>query len=141
MVEGVGGRGRPKCSIVTEKAGLGEVPHPRGEDLHSFWVYRLDRWWLKKGAVCKMGDTLSGNECDMSVSLNGRNICIEIVVSMLVYENIERHLSVYDEMYVLCLDDKKRMEVKSGISELSDDLRGRIKVELTGDYFVRLYVE
>ena len=65
-------------------------------------------------------------------------IGVEIVVTGIEIDNIPCHLSYYDRILVLCLDDRKRRTVEKQISKLSDELKTRIEVGLTKVYFTSL---
>ena len=73
----------------------------------------MSEFFRKKGADVKIGDTLSGNECDLSILLDGKKIGGEVVISGLVVDNLTKYLSTgyFDEMLVLCIDPKKQKEM------------------------------
>ena len=139
-VLGTGKQGRAQCDMVTEKANMRKAPHPRGGLLHSWWCYRVGEFYEKKGADVKVGDTISGNECDLGVKLNGRRIGVEVVVSGLVVDNLEKFIAgdYYDEMLVLTIDLEKMKEMEKLITVLSDETRKRVKIQLLRGYYFTL---
>ena len=139
-VSGTGKSGKHQCDLVTEKAGLGKVKKLRGGYLHAWWCYRLAEFFKKEGAAVKVGDTISGNECDIGVSMDGKRIGVEIVVSGLVIDNLARYISkgYYGEVLVLCIGVEKKKEMVRLIEGLGDDVKEKIKIELLKDYFIEL---
>ncbi|MFC1718154.1 ATP-binding protein, partial [Candidatus Poribacteria bacterium] len=109
-VSGTGKSGKHQCDVVTEKAGLGKVQKPRGGYLHAWWCYRICEFFRHKSAEVKVGDTISGNECDIGISMDGKRIGVEVVVSGLVVDNLTRYISkgYYHEVLVLCINDEKK---------------------------------
>jgi len=139
-ISGSGKPGKPQCDIHTDKAQLGNVHKPRGNFEHAFWAYRVSYFFGQKGGKTKIGDTLSGNEVDIEVELDNIRIGVEIVISTLVIENLGKFISkcYFDEMLVLCIDDKKKGEMKKAIGKLDDNIREKVKVELLKDYFISI---
>lgn len=103
IVLGTGKSGRAMCDAVTGKGGFTKAKKPRGDYLHAWWCYRLAVFFRKKGADVKIADTLSGNECDLSILLDGKRIGGEVVISGLVVDNLTKFLSTgyFDEMLVV----------------------------------------
>jgi hypothetical protein len=139
-VLGTGKSGKAMCDLPTEKAQLGKVYKPRGDLLHSFWCHRVSFLFQEKGAKTKIGDTDSGNEVDIDVTIDSKRIGVEIVVSGLVVENITKFILMgyFDEMLILCIDDKKREAMEKSIKGLSDDIRKKVSIGLLKDHFVVL---
>jgi len=135
-VTGTGKSGRPQCDIVTEKAGMGAVEHPRGGNIHSWWCYRVGCFFRDKGAEVKIGDTESGNEIDISV-FDGKNIGIEIVITGLVADNLPKHLSYFDRVLILCAKEKKK-EMEKLVGGLGLDVQNKVEIGLLKDYFISL---
>ena len=136
-VPGTGRSGRPQCDVVTEKANMGMVKKPRGDNEHACWCYRTGEFFRKKGGKIKIGDTVSGHEVDVSVEIGSKFIGLEIVISTLVVDNLRVNLSCYDEMLILCVDEKMKKKVTKQIEDL-DDIRDRITVRLLKEYFIAL---
>lgn len=139
-IEGIGRQGNYQCDIVTEKANLGKVAKPRGGYLHAWWCYRASAFFKSKGADVKIGDTSSGNECDLGIALDNRRIGAEVVISGLVVDNLARYISSghYGEVVIMCIDPNKRNEMIRLTRKLSNDVRSRIKIELLKEYYVAL---
>lgn len=139
-VSGTGKPGRYQCDVVTEKAELGKVPKPRGGYSHGFWCYRIAESFRKQGAEVKIGDTFSGNECDIGVNLDGKRIGVEVVISGLVVDNLGKYISTgyFDEMVIVCISSDKQKEMEKLIGGLSDDVQEKVRVELAKEYFVSL---
>ena len=128
-VLGTGKSGKSQCDIVTEK--VRKVYKPRGGNLHGFWCYRVGEYFERQGEKVILGDTLTGAEIDLSAGKLG----IEIVVNTLVIENLERHLKLFEEILILCIDKKKKREIEKQIGNL---ILKPIRVELLKDYFIPL---
>ena len=139
-IAGIGRSGKHQCDIVKETAGLGKVAKPRGGYLHAWWCHRVSIFFRNKGAEVKIGDTSSGNECDLGIVLDGKRLGAEIVISGLVVDNLTRYISSghYDEVLVLCIDSKKREEVIRLTRSLSNDVRSKIKIQLLKGYYIAL---
>jgi hypothetical protein len=129
-VLGTGRSGKMQCDVVTEKAGI-SVSNPRGGNLHSFWCHRVGEYFKGQGEKVILGDTVSGNEIDLSAGKLG----IEIVVNTLVIENLERHLRIFDEILILCIDNKKKREIEKKIADL---ILKPIRVDLLKNFFITL---
>ena len=69
-VLGTGRSGKMQCDVVTEKTGMGNVKHPRGDLLHSFWIYRVAENFRRQGAKVKIAETISGHEVDIGVEID-----------------------------------------------------------------------
>lgn len=128
-VLGTGKSGKSQCDIVTEK--VGKVYKPRGGNLHGFWCYRLGEYYKRQGEKVILGDTLDGAEIDLSAGKLG----IEVVVNTLVIENLERHLRLFEEILILCIDKKKKREIEK---EIADLILKPVRVELLKEYFIPL---
>ncbi len=139
-VVGTGKSGKSLCDVTTGKGGFSKVKKPRGDHLHGWWCYRLAAFFRKKGAEVKIGDTLSGNECDLSILLDGKKIGGEVVISGLVVDNLTKYLSTgyFDEMLVLCIDPKKQKEMVKQIEKLGEEIKAQIKVQLLKGYFISI---
>lgn len=140
-VKGTGKQGRSQCDVPTEKArditGKPSPYKPRGSLLHGFWVHRVCEHFRREGGEVKPGDTGGGYECGLGVSIGGKRIGVEMVIKKLMLENLPRLLeSYYDEMLVLCIDEKNRARLEKKITELG--FGGKVSVDLLKDYFVSL---
>ena len=132
-----GKSGRPQCDILTEKAGMGSVEHPRGGNLHSWWCYRVGCFFRDKGDEVKLGSSESGNEIDIGILMDGQNLGIEIVITGLVADNLPKHLSHFDRVLILCAKEKKK-EMEKLVGGLSPDVQMKVEVGLLKDYFIPL---
>lgn len=139
-VTGTGKSGKHQSDVVTEKAGMGKIQKPRGGYLHAWWCYRIAEFFRKEGTTVKVGDTISGNELDVGVSMDGKRIGVEIVVSGLVIENLVRYISkgYYGEVLVLCIDVGKKKEMVRLVESLESDVKEKVKVQLLKGYFIEL---
>lgn len=139
-VSGTGRSGRTQCDVVREAAQMGKVSKPRGGNLHSFWCYRAGEFYREKGAEVNIGDTLSGNECDIGVTIDGKRIGVEVVIWSLVVDNLVKYISTgyFDEMIIVCIDDNKQKEMENLISKLDDDIQKKVRIMLTKEYFISL---
>ena len=130
-VLGTGRSGKAQCEVITEKAGMGMAKKPRGGDPHAFWCYRIGEFYKRKGTEVRIGDTSSGNEMDVSAGRLG----VEVVLNTFVADNLKQHLSYYEEVLILCIDDKKKREVERQIGNV---ILKRIQVDLLKNYFISL---
>lgn len=131
VVTGMGKSGRSQFDIVTAKGQMGKVYKPRGGHLHAFWCYRVGEYFKRKGEKIRFGDTSSGNEIDLSAGKLG----VEVVLNTFVADNLKQHLSYYEEVLILCIDDKKKREVQR---QLGNVILKRIQVDLLKNYFISL---
>ena len=63
---------------------------------------------------------------------------VEIAVTGIVIDNIQRNLEYYDKLLVLCIDDKIRKKIDKQIKGFSEDIQAKVKVELLKEYFISL---
>jgi len=137
-VVGTGRQGKPQSDVVTEKAGMGKAEKPRGDNPHGFWCYRVSSSLKQKGTEVRIGDTLSGNELDVTAKIDGRLIGIEIVLTSLAVENIPNHLKYCEELLILVPDERRQKQTEKLIEGLSGDFREKVRVDLLKNYFITL---
>jgi hypothetical protein len=65
-------------------------------------------------------------------------IGVEIAVTGIVIDNIPINLEYYDELLVLCIDDKIRKKIDKQIKDFSEDIQAKVKVQLLKEYFISL---
>lgn len=137
-IVGTGRSGKCQCDIPTEKANMDKVYKPRGDNTHGWWCFRVCEYYGQKGGKVKIADTVSGNEVDIEVSINGKRIGVEIVISTLVFDNLEKFIlkGYFDEMQILCINVKKMDDIVKGIKNLREDVKEKVSVGLLKDYFV-----
>ena len=56
-------------------------------------------------------------------------------MNTLVIDNLERHLKLFGEILILCIDNKKKREIEKKIADL---ILKPIRVELLKEYFISL---
>ena len=137
-VTNTGRSGRAQCDVVTDKAGVGKVKHPRGNHLHSFWITRVSEGYLRKGAKAEIGQTVSGHEVDCGVEIEDKKLGIEVVITGLVVENLPKNLEYYDKMLILCVDNAMKKKITKQIAGLDEEIRKRVTIDLLKKYFIPL---
>jgi len=63
---------------------------------------------------------------------------VEIAITGIVVDNIPKNLEYYDQILVLCIDDKIRKKIDKQIKGFSEDIQAKVKVELLKEYFISL---
>ena len=58
-----------------------------------------------------------------------------MVVNTLVVENLERHLRLFENILILCIDMKRKRQIEKQIGNL---ILKSIRVELLKEYFIPL---
>lgn len=89
-------------------------------------------------AKVTIGDTTGGNELDITVVKDGQVTGIEVVINSLVIENIPIHLKYCQKLLILVIDVKKQKQIMKQIEGFSEEIRGRITIDLLKNYFIQL---